>query len=289
MAVITAPLALLSPAKLNLFLRITGQRADGYHSLQTLFQLLDYGDTLQFEATANNKLQLHSNYNAVPAADNLVIRAAKALQQATGCTAGASIRLHKRLPAGAGLGGGSSNAATTLLALNHLWQTGLNLSTLAAIGGTLGADVPVFVGGRSAWAEGIGDQLTPVSLAAACYLVVYPGVSIPTARIFQDKNLTRNSSAITLAAFLKQGAANDCENTVRSLYPQVDNALNFMEKYQFKLTGTGSCIFGKFHSAHDAETVQTTVPANWHSFVANGVNVSPVHQQLARISHELLD
>lgn len=274
-------LRLSAPAKINLFLHITGRRADGYHTLQTVFQLLDICDTLEFTPRDDQQLQLYSNYTAVSDDDNLVIKAARALQAYSHTNYGADIRLHKTLPSGAGLGGGSSDAATTLLGLNTLWQLDLSLDELATIGLQLGADVPVFIYGRNAWAEGVGDILTPVDLPCHNYLLVYPACSVPTAAIFSDKYLTRDTSAITLAAFLEGGGHNDCEAVVRRAFPEVDNALKTLAQYgQFQMTGTGSTLFCQVATAHEASAIQAQLPITWQSFIAKGVAISPCHNQL---------
>ena len=271
-----------APAKLNLFLHIIGQRPDSYHELQTVFQLLDYGDKLQFELTNDGIISLTDNLNDVATIDNLVYRAAAALQQYTNSNYGVTIKLHKKLPAGGGLGGGSSDAATTLLALNKLWQCGLSVSELAAIGLILGADIPVFIHGRTAWAEGIGEKLTPIVLPPKWYLVIHPQIMVSTAAIFGHKNLTRNSQAITLAAFLEGQGRNDCESVVRNTYPAVDKALNWLSQYaKPSLTGTGACIFAEFSDKESAEAVLANLPATWQGFTACGVNTSPAHSALA--------
>lgn len=280
-------LRLPSPAKLNLFLHVTGRRADGYHELQTVFQLLDYGDTLEFEATDTPAIELAPSLPGVPDADNLVVRAARLLQSATGCRRGARIELTKRLPLGGGIGGGSSNAATTLLALNHLWRLGLSTTELAALGLQLGADVPVFVEGRSAWAEGVGERLQPVALGPRNYLILVPPCAVSTARIFSHEALTRNSSPITIAAFLREGGRNDCEPVVRKLYPEVAFALDWLSGFNSagmqdspRMTGTGACVFASFATRAEAESVARQVPAGYRGFVAQGVDVSPVHVAL---------
>lgn len=272
-------LILPAPAKLNLFLHVTGRRADGYHTLQTVFQLLDFGDELHFEPAAG--LGLEPTLPGVPPEQNLVIRAARLLQQATGCTRGAHIRITKRLPMGGGLGGGSSDAATTLLGLNHLWQTGLGIPALARLGLQLGADVPVFVQGRSAWAEGIGEQLTPLALDDHWYLVLTPSCAVATARIFSAPELTRHTPAITIAAFLDRGGHNDCEPVARALYPDVDQALDWLGQFaQARMTGTGSSVFAVMGSREAAEAVLHQCPAGLTGFVARGVDRSPLHSKL---------
>jgi len=275
-------LKLLSPAKLNLFLHITGRRPDGYHNLQTLFQLLDFGDDMTFSPNSNGQLQLRTQFDEVTSDDNLVIKAANLLRRHTGCNLGADITLEKRIPTGAGLGGGSSNAATTLLALNHLWETNVSIETLAELGASLGADVPVFVHGHTAWAEGVGEKLSPVDMPKQHFVVCYPNVHIETAKIFQNKELTRDEDAITLAAFLERGASNSFEKVVRKTYKEVDKALNFMALYApSKLTGSGSSVFCQFDSEEKAKDVLDKIANIGFCFYATGVNQSPVHYQLS--------
>ncbi len=274
---------LLSPAKLNLFLHITGRRADGYHTLQTVFQLLDYGDSV--EITPAEELSLVCPGLDLPADDNLAMRAARRLQAVAGAPGGADIRIHKRIPAGGGLGGGSSNAATVLLALNRLWGLNLSPPELAAIGLELGADVPLFVHGHSAWAEGVGEQLTPLELPPRHYLVIAPDCSVGTAEVFSHRELTRNTAPITIATFFAGGGQNDCENVVRRLHPEVDKALNWLEKYApARLTGTGACVYSSFDSSERAKTVQDSLPADWNSFIAAGLDRSPTLDDLERVT-----
>lgn len=272
-------LVLPAPAKLNLFLHVTGRRNDGYHLLQTVFQLLDHGDELAF--TAADNLQLSPALPGVDPKQNLVLRAACALQAATGCQRGAHITLEKRLPMGAGLGGGSSDAATTLLGLNHLWQTGLSVDELATLGATLGADVPVFVRGHSAWAEGIGDELTPLVLPEAWFVVITPPVEAKTAVIFNATELTRHTSPITIAAFLDRGGHNDCEPVARMLYPQVAHALDWLAGFgPARMTGTGSSVFCAMPNRDAAVAVLQQRPAGMSGFVAQGANRSMLHRKL---------
>ncbi len=280
-------LILPAPAKLNLFLHITGRRSDGYHDLQTLFQLLDYGDKLSFSNRSDGAIQLSSELANTPAEHNLVYRAAKLLQQETTCSLGADIQLEKILPMGAGLGGGSSDAATTLVGLNHLWQTDLSLEELARLGVQLGADVPVFVLGQSAWAEGIGEQLSPVELPEKWYLVLIPPCHISTAEIFNSEDLTRNTSPIKIAAFFEGGGRNDCQSCVEKRYPEVAEALHWLAKYNSdcQLTGTGSAIFAGFSNHEDArralaDSQLPSAPTGLQGFIAKGVNRSPLHTQL---------
>lgn len=277
----TDTLTLLSPAKLNLSLLITGQRPDGYHELQTLFQLLDYGDTMQFSPRNDGKIVLTPDLPGVPHDSNLIVKAARALQTETGSSQGANIHIDKILPMGGGIGGGSSNAATTLLALNHLWGSKCPLETLAELGLSLGADVPVFVLGRSAWAEGVGERLKPIKIDQTSYLVIKPGCEVATAKIFSHKQLTRNTSPITMAAVFEHNGLNDCEKVVRELHPEVDKALNWLDQYATaRLTGTGACIYASFEDYESAEQVLKQLPAELTGFIANGVNHSPVHQAL---------
>jgi 4-diphosphocytidyl-2-C-methyl-D-erythritol kinase len=273
-----------APAKINLFLRITGRRSDGYHNLQTLFQLLDYGDELKITACKNPDIVLTSSLDDVPSEENLVVRAAHALQKATNCSWGCEIQLEKKLPMGAGLGGGSSNAATTLAALNLLWQCGLSKQQLAAIGRQIGADVPVFIEGKSAVAEGIGDQLTPIELPEAWYLVVTPQIKVSTEEIFSHPQLTRNSPPIKIRALLEAQYRNDCQAVVESLYPQVKDVLQWLQRFENPLiTGTGASAFCRFNNESSALQAQAQVPKQWSAFVARGSNLSTLHRQLEKI------
>lgn len=269
----SAPLRLLAPAKLNLFLHITGRRADGYHELQSLFQLLDWGDTLSFAADHSGRIHLDGDDLGLAPGDNLIVRAAQALQHGD---CGVRIQLDKRIPTGGGLGGGSSDAATTLLALNQLWQCGHSNARLQQIGLQLGADVPVFVAGHSAWVEGVGERLHPVELPRSWYVIIHPGCHVSTGEIFSARELTRNSPAITMAAVFQGGHRNDCQEVVARRYPEVAKALNWLAKFgDSRLTGTGACVFARFDSQAAAETVAEQVSAPWQAFVARGVNRSP--------------
>lgn len=275
---VTDSLQLLAPAKLNLFLHVTGRRADGYHELQTLFQLLEYGDSMEFAHAEDGVLALHvpsvAGNTVLPLDNNLILQAAHRLKSL--CPqqdAGASITLYKRIPLGAGLGGGSSNAALTLLALNALWQLNLSVEQLCEIGVKLGADVPVFIRGRSAWAEGIGERLQPVELAESWYLVITPECAVSTAEIFSHEQLTRNSPAITIADFLAGRARNDCESVTRKLYAEVDAALNWLAQFtDARMTGTGSSIFASFPDKESADTILAKLPVHLSGFVAKGIN-----------------
>lgn len=277
-----ATLTLTAPAKLNLFLHITGRRDDGYHNLQTVFQLLDHGDTLDIAATETGEIRVLPELADVPLKDNLIYKAARLLQQHSHCPKGADITLHKVLPMGGGIGGGSSDAATTLLGLNQLWGLNLPLEELANLGRQLGADVPVFIHGRSAWAEGIGEQLTPLDLPEDYFVVLTPDCHVATAKIFSHKGLTRDTPVIKVAAFLEQGGHNDCQPLVQNLYPEVDKALNWLVKFaDAKMTGTGACVFAKVDSQEQGQKILEQAPNNLKGFVAKGVNLSPTHRQLS--------
>ena len=270
-----------APAKLNLFLHVTGRRTDGYHELQTLFQLIDLCDTITISLRGDGLIERPAGPAGVTPEADLTLRAALVLQQTTGTRQGADLRVHKRIPQGAGLGGGSSDAATTLLALNGLWDCRLSLDDLATLALQLGADVPVFVQGSSAWAEGVGERLTPVSLPEAWYVIIHPGVGISTREVFQSPELTRNSPLITIRAFFQSGGRNDCEPVVRARSPEVAAAIDWLSREgSARLTGTGSCVFTARSSAAEAERLAARVPDRWMSFVARGLNSSPVHEQL---------
>jgi 4-diphosphocytidyl-2-C-methyl-D-erythritol kinase len=272
-----------APAKINLFLHVLGRRADGYHLLQTAFQFLDLCDDLQFTLRDDGRILRRADYGGVPESDDLVVRAASALRAAAGIIGGVEIRIHKRIPMGGGLGGGSSNAATTLVALNALWRTGLSERQLLDIGLTLGADVPVFIAGHAAWAEGVGEHLTPMDLPEDWFLVVHPGIQVATAGVFQHPELTRNTPAITIRAFLEVGGANDCEAVVRMMHPEVGAALDWLRQYgDARLTGTGACMFLRCASAQAAERVREDLPAHLRGFVVQGCNRSPLRDRLNR-------
>lgn len=266
-----------APAKLNLFLYITGQRDNGYHDLQTLFQFLDYGDTLSITPNDSGEVTLSPEIEGVPVEENLIYRAAMAIKEKTGSTLGAHIHVEKVLPMGGGLGGGSSNAATTLVALNHLWETLLSVDELADMGLVLGADVPVFVRGTTAFAEGVGELLQPAEAEEKWYLVAKPEVSIATAKIFGHPSLTRNTPKRTLNALLAADYENDCEKIVRELFPEVDKAISWLLEYApSRLTGTGACVFAEFENEEDARATLNKLPDWLTGFVARGVNTSPL-------------
>ncbi len=274
-----------APAKLNLFLHVTGRRRDGYHDVQTAFQLLEWGDELEITVTGDGRIERLSGPEDIAAAEDLSVRAALALQSACRVRQGAQIRVRKRIPVGGGLGGGSSDAATVLRVLNRLWGTGLGLGELAALGLELGSDVPIFVHGSSAWAEGRGEQLTPVELPPSWYLIVWPRIAVSTAGIFQAPELTRNSPLITIRALSPALTRNDCEPLVRARYPAVAAALDWVgARVPARLSGTGSCVFASFASAAEAERIAARVPDEWTSFVARGLNQSPLVAALASIT-----
>ena len=274
-----APRSWPAPAKLNLFLHITGKRPDGYHNLQTVFQLIDLCDTIDIDVREDDRIERGSGAEGVPPESDLVVRAARALQSATGVARGATLGVTKRIPMGGGLGGGSSDAATVLLALNYLWDCGLSVAELAAIGVKLGADVPVFVRGASAWAEGVGEQLTPVELPQRWFVVVHPRVHVPTAALFQAPELTRNTPLITMRAFREAGGRNDFEPVVRAQFPEVGRALEWLDQQcgPARLTGTGSCIFAACASREEAELIAGRVPPEWRGFAVRSLATSPVY------------
>ena len=270
-----------APAKLNLFLHVTGRRPDGYHELQTVFQLIDLCDTIAISVRDDGRIERPDGPVGVDPDADLTVRAARALQQATGCRQGATLRVRKRIPMGGGLGGGSSDAASVLLGLNAVWGCGLPVEALARVGLPLGADVPVFVQGFSAWGEGVGENLQPLELPEAWYVVIHPGVHVGTRDVFQSAELTRNSPVIKIRDFFQSGGRNDCEPVVRARFPEVAEALDWLGRFApARLTGTGSCIFAACAAAIDAERLAARVPDRWTSYVARGLNVSPVHELL---------
>ena len=270
-----------APAKLNLFLHVTGRRTDGYHDLQTLFQLVDLADEVEIGVRADGRIERSRGAAGVNPEDDLVVRAARALKAATGSGLGADLAVLKRIPLGGGLGGGSSDAATTLLALNRLWGCQLAVAELADLGLPLGADVPVFIQGFSAWAEGVGERLTPVELPQRWYVIVHPNVHVSTARVFQSPELTRNSPLITIRALFESGGRNDCEPVVRAQVPEVAEALDWLGQFgPAFLTGTGACVFTPCAEAAAAQSLAARVPQRWKSYVARGLNTSPVHERL---------
>ncbi|PWQ99164.1 4-(cytidine 5'-diphospho)-2-C-methyl-D-erythritol kinase [Leucothrix pacifica] len=270
-----------APAKLNLFLHITGRREDGYHNLQTVFQLLDYSDQVSLSLRDDGVISRTNGLSDVAPKDDLIVRAAQALKDYTGTGYGANVGVEKLLPVGGGIGGGSSDAATTLLGLNAMWQCNLSHSELMSIAATLGADVPVFVNGYSAWAEGIGEDLTALDLPEVWFLVIHPGVFISTAKLFSSEVLTRDKPILRIRDFPDADSENVFESVVRKTYSEVDKSLNWLSKYSTaKMTGTGSCLFASFESLQEAEVVLEKVPDEWSAFIAKAVNTSPLLKAL---------
>lgn len=274
-----------APAKLNLFLHILGRRADGYHELQTCFQFVDLCDDLFIETRADGRIVRGAGAPGVAAEADLCVRAALALKAAAGTELGADIRVVKRIPMGAGLGGGSSDAATCLVALNQLWGLHLSTEALAAIGLKLGADVPVFVHGRAAFAEGVGERLTPLYPPEAPvernYLIIKPKVFVSTAEVFQDPELTRNSPPITIHGFLEAGGRNDCVGVVRRRYPEVARALDWLSEFgEARLTGTGACVFVACET-RDGREILRRMPPDFDAFLVRSRNDSPLLVRLA--------
>lgn len=267
----------LSPAKLNLFLHITGRREDGYHTLQTVFQMLDWGDDMVFELSADPGITLTTPMPSVATEDNLIVRAAKLLIDASPAAQyGASISITKRIPQGGGLGGGSSNAATTLLALNQLWALGHSTQTLAEMGLSLGADVPVFVHGKSAWAEGIGEQLQPMELPERWYVILLPDCHVSTAKIFSSAQLTRDTSPITMSAFFAGAVCNDLQLVVEAHYPAVRKALNLLGRFApAMMTGSGACVFAAVDDMASAQLIASKTQTQFTTIVARGMNHRP--------------
>ena len=272
-----------APAKINLFLHITGRRPDGYHTLQTVFQFLDLCDFLDFERRSDGFIRRINDLPAVPEDQDLIIRAARLLQAHSGCTAGVDIRLDKRLPVGGGIGGGSSDAATTLVALNEFWGLGLDPQALSALGLKLGADVPIFVHGHAAFAEGVGEVLTPVEPPQQWYVLVKPDCAVPTAAVFQDSDLTRNTPPITIRDFLDGAGHNDCEAVVRRRFPKVAEALDWLNaRAPVRLTGTGACLFAACDSEARAHELVAEVPPPWQAYAVQAINRSPLVDRLER-------
>lgn len=280
-----AELVLPAPAKLNLFLHILGKRPDGYHNLQTIFQFLDYADHLAFKLRTDGVIKLHTPLPQVPHDDNLIVKAAKLLQQQTNSQLGVDIWIDKKLPMGGGIGGGSSNAATTLLAVNKLWNLQQSIAFLSQLGLALGADVPVFVQGNAAFAEGVGEQLMPISCPEPWFLVGVPPVAINTASIFNDPELIRNTPPISYQQALTLQGHNDCQTVVTKHYPVVKEALTLMSQFApTQLTGTGACLFTAFDTEHQALTVKEKLANKLPCFVAKGANTSLLHRTLVKLN-----
>ncbi|NDI86376.1 4-(cytidine 5'-diphospho)-2-C-methyl-D-erythritol kinase [Undibacterium crateris] len=275
-----------APAKLNLFLHVTGRRDDGYHLLQTAFQLIDRCDLLDFDVRQDGQILRTNDVPGVPADSDLIVRAARLLQQKTGTTLGADLTLHKILPMGGGVGGGSSDAATTLMALNHLWQTGLSRTELMALGLQLGADVPFFIFGENAFAEGVGEELQAISTPERWFVVIEPGVHVPTPAIFSSRELTRDSKAVRIADFSSNAEnywRNDLQTVACAMFPQVDEAIQWLSKFgNAKMTGSGACVFCAFADESAADKVIMQMPGRWKSWKAKSLNQHPLVDLLQR-------
>jgi len=266
-----------APAKLNLFLHVVGRRADGYHLLQTLFRLVDHGDALRFSPRADGDVRLATPLQGVAPESDLTVRAARLLQRETGCRLGVEIAVDKRLPMGGGLGGGSSDAATVLLALNHLWQLGLPRSRLQQIGLTLGADVPVFVGGRNAFAEGVGEALQPLDLPPAWYVVLEPPVAVPTAAIFGAAELARDTAPMIVADWAPGFGINDLQPVAVARFPVVADYLRWLDAYgEARMSGSGACVFAEFANQQAALAVLGELPSTMVGWVAAGLERHPL-------------
>ena len=278
-----------APAKINLFLRITGRRSDGYHTLQTVFQLLDWGDTVRLRVRMDGRIsRLESPDYDVPEMQDITVRAAQALQAATDCAYGSDIAVDKQIPLGGGFGGGSSDAATVLVALNHLWALNLPAARLAEIGLGLGADVPVFVHGQNAWAEGVGEQLTPIQLPQAWFLLIDSGVHVPTAELFQSPQLTRDQKLVKIAGYVSGSLLDNAfEPVVRALKPRIDSVFTAMAGFgKVALTGTGGGCFLRFDSKEAALDAQAGLPEGYRSWVVSSAPESTLLQALRSARHE---
>lgn len=272
-----------APAKLNLFLHITGRRADGYHLLQSVFQLIDKGDVLHFAVRDDDVIHRSTELAGVPAESDLVVRAARLLQteaKKQGKLVGAEIAVEKNLPMGGGLGGGSSDAATTLLALNHLWQTGLNRAELMALSLQLGADVPFFLFGKNAFAEGIGEALEAVKTPECWFIVIEPGVSVPTQQIFSSTELTRDTKPVKISDFSgakESFGKNDLQVVAANLFPPIADAIKWLQQYgDARMTGSGACVFCPFKEEHQVDAVLATVPPQWKAWKAKAITHHPL-------------
>ena len=273
-----------APAKLNLMLSITGRRDDGYHLLQTVFQLIDMTDGLVFTESKDSKIHLKNPIAGVKAEDDLTVRAASILKADSGYEGGVCIEMEKNLPMGGGLGGGSSDAATVLVVLNKLWKLGLSKKRLIELGVQLGADVPVFVNGTSVWAEGVGEELTEITLPGAWYVVIKPECHVDTGKIFSAKGLTRDSESIIMADFNAGQIRNNCSEVVRGLYPEVDEALKELSAYgEARLTGTGACVFVQFSTEEEAKKVFNLLPSVREKYLTQGLANSPLQDEMSEV------
>ncbi|MFI3219866.1 MAG: 4-(cytidine 5'-diphospho)-2-C-methyl-D-erythritol kinase [Methylococcales bacterium] len=270
-----------APAKLNLMLRIVGQRADGYHLLQTVFQFVDLCDWISFHPAADGRVSLQKPLAGVAEADDLTVRAANLLKAETGCKLGVSIAVEKNLPMGGGLGGGSSDAATTLVVLNKLWQLKISTEKLMTLGLSLGADVPIFVYGHSAWAEGVGEKIEKITVPEQWVVIIKPDCHVNTGEIFSTKELTRNSKSIKIADFVAGQHQNDCIEVVCQRYPSVQSALADLADFsEARLTGTGACVFAQFDSQELADRAYQSLKSKWQVYLAKGINESPLLTKL---------
>jgi 4-diphosphocytidyl-2-C-methyl-D-erythritol kinase len=268
-----------APAKINLFLHVVGRRPDGYHLLQTVFRFIDRGDELRFSPRHDGEIVLAKPLRGVPVESDLTVRAARLLREVTGIANGVTIDLDKRLPMGGGLGGGSSDAATTLIALNHLWGCGLSSMALKQLGLRLGADVPVFIHGRNCFAEGIGERFTDLDLPPAWYVMVVPDVAVPTAEVFRDPGLRRDTPAIDPAIWTSGVGHNDLEPVACRLFPAVSEALRCLGKHApARMSGSGGCCFAEFALEADVRAVFAALPEGMHSFVAHGLDKHPLSE-----------
>lgn len=277
-------LHLPSPAKINLFLHVVGQREDGYHLLQTAFQFVDLYDEMIFKTREDNLIRVNAPSLDLPVEHNLVFKAAYLLQELAQCKKGIDITLHKRIPLGGGLGGGSSNAATTLLALNHLWGLHYSRTDLIKIGARLGADVPIFIYGKAAFAEGIGEHLQPIQLEEDWILLLFPPCQVATAKIFSDSELTRNTPEITITEFFEKGGRNDCEPIARKHFPEIADAIDCLSHYTTaRMTGTGSGVFANFKDKNAALEIANKIPASLNGIILKGLNISPLQSAINKI------
>lgn len=271
-----------APAKINLFLHILGRRPDGYHELQTAFRLLDWGDRLSFMLRKDGLVRRSNALPGIDPGSDLTVRAARLLQTLTGCPLGVDIHIDKHIPTGGGLGGGSSDAATTLIALNRLWQLNLTRETLLQHAVQLGADVPVFIFGQNAFAEGIGEQLQSLSLPECWYVVIFPQVHVPTAEIFSAKDLTRDSSPVRIADFVTRNTRNDMQSVVCRLFPEVAAALEWLnERAASRMTGSGACVFAEVGDEQQALEIVRSCPTRWKAWAAKSLKAHPLREWLS--------
>ncbi|HJV28695.1 MAG TPA: 4-(cytidine 5'-diphospho)-2-C-methyl-D-erythritol kinase [Aromatoleum sp.] len=266
-----------APAKLNLFLHVVGRRADGYHLLQSAFRMLDWSDTLSFALREDGLVRRVTEVPGVPEEQDLVVRAARLLQQATGTRLGADITIDKVLPMGGGLGGGSSDAATALIALNRLWKTGFDREALAQLGLRLGADVPFFIFGHDAFVEGIGEKMQPIELPPAWYVVVAPPVTVPTAEIFSSRELTRNTEPVNIAVFAASATRNDLQAVACKLYPEVGAAIDWLAQFApTRMTGSGACVFAEVGGEMEADEIVKSCPTSFRAWKAKSLTEHPL-------------